>query len=170
MSLYHYIASNHPLPIGERGGRKSPLDKSGLVPPKAFHFLSNDNSYVLFPGDFSSSISEDEIEVYETMEDAAGIIIYELVQGDEMIRKHFKLPYVYGIVPNWGKFYFNQEMKKIFPEEYWACVKCVSVLFDLMRDINDDQSVFELYSCWIGEGTQESNSELATCIRLSTFK
>ncbi|TLS51715.1 hypothetical protein FE782_14580 [Paenibacillus antri] len=169
MSLFHYIASNNPLPLGETGGRKSALDKSGRMPTKAFHFLSNESSYVHFPGDYPSSICEDEIEVYETIEDAAGIMIYDLHQGYDTIRKHFKQPYVYGIAPNWGSFHFNLEVKELFPEDYRASVKCVTVLFDLMKKIGDDQAVFELYSCWIGEETQERNPELDTFIRLSIF-
>lgn len=44
MSLFHDMASIIPLPVGERGGTKSSLDRSGPMSPKAFHFLSSGES------------------------------------------------------------------------------------------------------------------------------
>lgn len=168
MSLYHYIASSIPLPLGEMGGRKSSLDRSGHVPPKAIRFLSSEATGVPLQWDFSS-IKEEGIEVYDTLEDAAGIYISELGQSNEAIRKQFIQPYVYVIAPNWGKFHFNPEMKRLLPKDYKACVKCVTVLFDLMRESGDHQERFELYSCCVGKEIEERDEKQTKTIRISTF-
>ncbi|MCR8632009.1 hypothetical protein [Paenibacillus radicis (ex Xue et al. 2023)] len=176
MSRFYYIASSDPLPLGARGEKKSSLDRSGELPPKAFRFLS----YELPDGATSledifdlSSINEEETAVYDSMEDAAGIYIYELGQEFEAIRRHFSQPsqpHVYGIAPNWGKFYFSPMMKEQLPEDYKACVKCVTTLFDLLREIGNEHTKFELYSCWVEEEQEARNDELTMTIKLSTFK
>lgn len=135
MSLYHYIASSDPLPVGEWSGRKPP-----------------------------------EPAACETLEAAAGIYIHGLAPGFGTIRKHFQEPYVYVLAPNGGKFHFTPEMKRLLPDDYRACVKCVTVLFDFMRDIGGDQSRFELYSCWIGEEDRGKREERTRFIHLSSFR
>ncbi len=171
MSLYHYIGSNIPLPTGEFGGIKSPMDRSGSAPPKATYFVKNDQAAVRYPFDPPYSIREDEIEVYETMEDAASIFIIPLADcRPSTVRKHFRQPYVYGLAPAWGQFRLNPDMRELFPEEYKACAKCVATLFDFMRNAGDDRTVFEIYSCWYDEEAEESDPALASQIRLSAFR
>lgn len=106
MSLFHYMASSIPLPVGERGGTKSSLDRSGPMPPKSFHFLSSGKSAIppdwLFNDDRQASLKDEEIAVFGSLEDAAGIYIDELTPNSEAIRQHFVHPYVYRIAPYWG--------------------------------------------------------------------
>lgn len=58
----------------------------------------------------------------------------------------------------------------MFPDDYKASVKCVTVLFDLMRNIGDNEASFELYSCWIDEEQKDKNEELTQTISLSAFR
>lgn len=173
MSLYHYMASAKPLPLGARGGKKSLDDVSGDKPPKAFRFKAYELQEGMTPIDQImdlSHIQDDEIEVYDTMEDAAGIYINSLGPWNEVIKRHFKLPYVYEVAPNWGQFFYSEELKLKFPEEYRASRKCVTELFQLMRDYGDEQNnEFELYSCWTENEHKARNHRLDRFIELNTF-
>lgn len=172
MSMFHYIGSNRELPLGERGRIKSSDDRSSGKSTKAIRFRSAilpEGSTPLEQIIDLSHIKEDEIEVYDSMEDAAGIYIEELGNWNAAIRKHFKSPFVYQISPNWGSFFLNSELEKQLPDEYRASVKCINELFKLMREYGVDHDEYELYSCWANEEDEMKNDELTKTIDLKSF-
>lgn len=168
MSLYHYLASEHPLPLGERGGQKSLLDRSGDGPYPVLQFLFSASPHELPEGIIDlSSYSEKDIAVYDTLADAAGIYLDALEPKYETVRLHFTLPYVYRVAANLGGFHFSPEMKNLFPDEYDAHVKCVKVLFELMDEAGGDQAKYELYSCCVGAEQEERDEALTMTLKLS---
>lgn len=173
MSLFHYIGSSKELPLGERGRRKSSADKSSGKLTKAIRFRSAHLPEGAIPLEQIvdlSHIQEDEIEVYDSMEDAAGIYIQDLGTWNGEIRGHFTNPFVYQIAANWGGFSVHPNLKENFPEQYKAHVKCIRELFDLMKEYGSDHEQFELYTCWDGEEKQRKNEKLHKIIDLKIFQ
>jgi hypothetical protein len=60
-------------------------------------------------------------------------------------------------------------LKKKFPEEYKASVKCINELFKLMREYGADHDEFEFYSCWVDEESEVKNDKLNRVIDLKSF-
>jgi hypothetical protein len=173
MSLFHYIASGVPLPTGERGSRRSALDKSGDNPITAIRILSStrrEGSVSLEEILGPSWFKEEQTAVYDTVADAAGIYINELPPGREAVRKHFQQPYVYALEPNMGGFHIIPEMKEHFPDEYEAHEKCIRVLLELLKETGDEHTAFEIYSCWYDEEEHPRDEKLSSVIRLSSFE
>ncbi|MNI27857.1 hypothetical protein D3C73_816130 [compost metagenome] len=104
------------------------------------------------------------------MADAAGIYIQELGVWNEGIRKHFKHPYVYQISANFGSFYLSPNMKKSYPENYKADLKCINELFLLIREYGSADEPVEIYTCWSGEESDEPNNDLNLVIDLLSFE
>ncbi|UUZ81076.1 hypothetical protein LJK88_41215 [Paenibacillus sp. P26] len=158
MSRFHYIGSPREPPLGVRGSIKSPEDVSGNKPVQAVRFKSRklpEGSVPLEQIIDLSHITPEETEVYDSMEHAAGILIQHLSPWNEAIRKHFTNAYVYEIAPVWGKFVLHPDMQRMFPDEYLAHLKSIRELFRLTREFGENEEMFELYSCWIGEESEE---------------
>lgn len=120
-------------------------------------------------GGVAAKFKDGEIEEYDSMQDLAGIYIEPLHERNVVIKKHFGSTYVYGIAANWGGFFLNPLMKKDFPEDYKAHVKCIEELFRLMKDYGTDGDEFELYSCWYGEENEARDDSLTRDVDLHSF-
>lgn len=169
MSLLHYLAANKLLPTGEFGSIKI-KDANN---PKAIVFLKAEqlegttplNQIIDMP-----ELQEDEIVVYESSEDAAGIYIMAIDHEYRSVQKQFKNKFVYSLSPNFGIFQVDDELKRISIECYRDNKKCVDTLFNFIYSQVTPGESIELYSCWAGEEEEEKNGKLDTCIDISTFE
>lgn len=174
MSLFHYIGSEVPLPLGARGGRRSSLDRCTTEQPTAIRFLTYElpeGSQPLYEVMDMSWVKEEETAVYDTVEDAAGIYIMELEDKRRTaIQKHIKLPYIYGVGANYGNFRLSQELKENYPQDYRAHRKCITTLFELMQEVGGSSATFELYSCWYDQEKLDRIEELTRYNELSSYQ
>lgn len=173
MSMTHYIASTKKLPLGEFGSSKAKIcDINEKV--KAIKFTS-----VQLPEDYvpleniidltELDIKKNEIEIYETYNDAAGIYVQNIELQDEKIRKHFKNKFIYKVSPNWGKFFFSKELLSSDPQMYMLNKKCVNELFAYIRQNICENEEIEIYTCFINEECDERNDNLDMVIDLQNF-
>lgn len=170
MSIFHYIAASKELPLGSFGRRKSIRDKKKTMIRSAptMELPKKGIPHEKFMD--LQGIREEEIVVYDTFEDAAGIYISELPAECKAIKKHFKNAYVYQVSPNFGIFLINEAMKTMHQQMYKANEKCISELFNYLRqNINDNEEI-ELYSCWADEEEKERDGELDKIIDIASFK
>lgn len=148
MSVMYYIASNRELPIGESGIRKLKSADN----PKMIRFIDEEPSEGSVPLESIidlSGIPEDEIECYQSYEDAAGICIREIRGVEECVRIQFQNKWVYSLQATWGNFTLNEVQKIHFPQMYKANMKCITELMDYCkRNMNGEM---ELYICWAGD-------------------
>lgn len=168
MSMFHYIAASRELPTGSFGGRKP---KAG-EPPKVIRF----NAVMLPKGSVPleqiidlSDVKDDEIKVYETYEDAAGICIQSLEEWNKGIKTQFKNHYVYQLSASWGSFSLNEKIKNCDIEHYKANIKCINELSNYIRRNIKENEEIEIYTCWANEEGEERNHNLDTVIDLKTF-
>ncbi len=170
MSRVHYIAASKELPTGNFGGRKP---KNIQTHPKAVRFKSASLPEGTIPLDQIidlSFIKEDEIEEYESFEDAAGIFIEKLASGGKEIGKQFKNSFIYRISGSWGDFYLNSDNEYKFPDMYAANKKCLNELFDYIRSNMNSGEKIEFYTCWIGEESEPRAEWLDTVVDLNNFQ
>lgn len=170
MSRVHYIAASKELPTGNFGGRKL---KNIEKHPKAVRFKTASLPKGSIPLDQIidlSFIKEDEIEEYESFEDAAGIFVEKLAFESNDIRKQFKNSFIYRIAGSWGEFYLNTDNRNKFPDMYAANKKCLKELLDYIRKNLDNGEKIEFYTCWIGEEGEPRAEWLDTVIDLDSFQ
>ena len=65
-----------------------------------YKYKNNIKKEHIFQFPYLSHIQENQIEVYDSMEDAAGIYVQQLEAWNEAVRKHFTNKYVYQVSPN----------------------------------------------------------------------
>lgn len=172
MSFMYHIASNKELPLGSFGGKKSYKLENAKKETKAFKILSADLPKSAVPLEQIidlSHIKEDEIEVYDTFEDAAGIYVENIHPSNENVRKHFKNKFIYQVSENIGKFFFDPELLKNDRETFLANRKCITTLFDCIRNNISENECIEIYTCWYGKEGEERNYNLDTVIKLNDF-
>lgn len=168
MSLFHYIGASRPLPLGKHGGVKSEDEHQ----PSCIYVFRNGNPPYAVPLELflaSSEIREEDIEVYDSMAEVAGVSLWSLHEENILIKKHFMNPYVYEITPNWGSFTLTPKFKEQDPYGYLASLKCVETLFQLMRDYGNEGDEFEIYSCWYNEEEESKKRSLRQIIELNAF-
>ncbi|HBV97979.1 MAG: hypothetical protein JL50_01285 [Peptococcaceae bacterium BICA1-7] len=171
MSIMHYIAASKELPLGDYGKKKSKETNIEKI-KKAIRIKSAEipkDSVPLEQIMDLSFIKEDEIEVYDSIEDAAGIFIHSIFSWEDAVRKQFKNKFIYKVTPNFGNFILNDKIKSSDNETYKANTKCISALFDYIRRYICDNEEVEIYTCWAGEENKERNHHLNMLIELKTF-
>ncbi len=157
MTLYTYIGSNRELPLGDRGGAR--MVTEGSI-SNMIVFRDSNHPWVPVTRFNDTSIQENEIEVYDSAVDLAGIHISPLHEGNMGIKKHFSNPNVYMIDANWGHFTFSSKLIESSPEQYKVNMKCFAELVNLMRDYGVVGDTFELYACWVEEEGNPRNDSL----------
>jgi len=170
MSIMHFLAANKEMPLGSFGEKSI---KNATKDKKAIQFKNVElpEGYIPLEQVIDlSDIKEEEIEVYSTYEDAAGIYVEKVPTENENVKKHFRNQFVYLVSANIGKFIVNDEIKKANEQMYLANKKCVSELFEYIRNNKGENEEFELYSCWFGEEEQERDINLDTVIELKEFQ
>ncbi|MDP4093694.1 MAG: hypothetical protein Q8920_10075 [Bacillota bacterium] len=165
MSSVLYIASDRELPI-------TPLKKAAKVitfksekPPEGCIPLDQ----IIDLSDVMENLSEDEVEQFDTYEDAAGIVIRDLSVDEKEIGKQFKNKFIYELSASWGDFYLNEMLKNKFPSNFKANRKCICKLFEFIKENAGIGRGMELYKCWIGEEGQDRNKQLDMEIDLKSF-
>jgi hypothetical protein len=173
MSLFHYIGANKELPLGKRGSKKIDDGHESESKRLAIRIKNTNLPKGMIPLEQIidlSHIKPDNIEEYETMEDAAGIYIEEVPQCYSSIKNHFKSKYVYQVSASFGNFLLNKSLKERYSESYSANKKCLKELFKLIEEnINEDENM-EIYSCWADEEDEPRNRKLDMSINLVSFE
>lgn len=163
MSYMYYIAANKELTLGERG-RKAP--KIGMD----IESLKKTKSCIPIEEAIAEGILQpDEVEIYDSMEDVAGIFIENITFRNQDVRKHFKNKFIYEVSPSWGKFFLNKKLQDYSVESYNANRKCLKELLSLIRENIDENRYIEIYTCWAGEEGKERNKKLDKAININTF-
>ncbi|AZT89654.1 hypothetical protein ELD05_02715 [Caldicellulosiruptor changbaiensis] len=165
MSLFHYIAAGKELKLGSFGLKQSEGEKRKKWLEKFFEEAKNKPKGTIFELIDLTNINEDEIEVYDTWEDATGIYVEEITKEEEEVRKHFKNKFVYRI---FGNFYISERLKRINYEKYKAHKKAINLLFDYISSNLSEGEIIEVYSCYWGEWDREP--EIISNIDLNNFE
>ena len=173
MSIYHYIGANKKLPLGERGRKK--IDSShGEDNQKTVIRIEN---YTLPEGSIPleqiikmPNINSNEIEEYETMEDAAGIYIGDIYPSHSKIKKHFKSKYIYQFSANFAYFSLNERLLELDSEMYLVNKKCFNELFKYIEENINENEEIEIYSCWDNEEEEPRIKRLDMIINLNSFE
>lgn len=110
-----------------------------------------------------------ENNVYQTLEEAAGIYVQKSRLQPEISRKLFKYPFVYEVMPNFGKFIIVEELKFQAWDIFRANRRCIGELWAYLRqNINTGEEI-EFYTGYdSGDGVQGA-VEFSEVIDLSTF-
>lgn len=173
MTLFHYIGSPVELPLGERGSRSSFKTYSELLNDPVFQAKREkarmQGTIPLEDIIDLSHLKDEEVQVFDTEEDAAGIYIEELGSWNREICKHFHSEYMYRISPSWGGFRVLSAHLETREESENASLKCCRELFKLMRDFGPAGAEFELYSCWADEESYPRKKAQDRIIELSSF-
>jgi len=147
MSLKHFIAAPHEIPVGEFGMKPVKIKLSDL---NAERNRKRDKKK-------QSNIDEQYVIHYEKEEDFYGVFIFELDHDlKQVLKTKFSNPYIYEFE---GYFYDTQD----------ACHRRgIYALFEYINDRLAEGQYMEIYSCWDGEEQDETNEQLDTKINLST--
>jgi hypothetical protein len=173
MSIFHYIGANKKLPLGERGSKK--IDRGCGVDSKkvAISINSSNTPEGIIPLEQIVNIPDinfNEIEEYETMEDAAGIYIQDIHPIYAEIKKHFKSMYIYEISANFGRFQVNERLKELNEEGFTINKKCLIELFKFIEENINENEEIEIYTCWADEEEEGPNRKLDMTINLNSFE
>lgn len=110
-----------------------------------------------------------ENNVYQTLEEAAGIYVQKSHLQPEITRKLFKYPYVYEVMPNVGKFIVSEELKILNRDLFMANRRCIGELLAYLRQNLNTGEEIEFYTGYdSGDGVQ-GVVEFSVGIDLSTF-
>ncbi|MDF2938374.1 MAG: hypothetical protein K0Q90_3747 [Paenibacillaceae bacterium] len=155
MSRFYYIGSPVPLPCGERG-LKFTMKRYGEVAATPEHQQKKEESrrsgMVPISDIVDLSYMNDRlIQVFETEEDAAGIVIRELSQYRVSIRTHFRQPYVYELIPQGGGLEIPHNLPEEAAENFLSTRKCCRLLGQIFHENAVIGEYFEFYTCWAGE-------------------
>lgn len=168
MSQFHYIASPIELEVGSFGSNKTEIREIEIINPRLIRINLTKEIKFHFPIDKSKTVEDikNELEVYETEEDAAGIFISSLYEGFSEVRRHFKNRFVYMISANFGDFIYTDNLNRLSIERYKANIKCKKVLFEYIRESLNQGEFMEFFSSWADEEGLERNKSLDTTIYL----
>lgn len=168
MTLYYYIGSPKELPTGSFGQKKTIMklkDALRLYPPK------NEETALHNVFDLSH-LYEQDTEVYETEEDAAGLYVSGPLRNEDTAG-HFKYPYVYQADPNGGSYHISKQLQKRAPISYATGKKCLAELFSYLNRNLEPGEEAELFACWAdnsGRFSEPRNRKLDLALDLNTFK
>ncbi|MDT3427668.1 hypothetical protein J2Z22_003231 [Paenibacillus forsythiae] len=168
-TLFYYIAANRELPTGSFGQKKTVMklgDYLTHVNPSARNQFAMQRLLEKYPED------EQIIDIYETVEDAAGIYVSGPISHQDTSHL-LRYPWVYQVDPEGGSFRINNEMQKLAPDSYLTSKKCLTELFDYLNRNMEPGDSIELYSCW-AHGAERflepRQPELDLVLDLSTFR
>jgi replication fork clamp-binding protein CrfC len=102
MSIMHFLAANKEMPLGSFGEKRI---KSATKDKKAIQLKNVElpEGYIPLEQVIDlSDIKEEEIEVYSTYEDAAGIYVEKVPTENENVKKTFSESFVYLVSANMG--------------------------------------------------------------------
>lgn len=168
MTLFYYIATNKELPTGSFGKKKTIMklkDALNLYPPQKdlipLHTVID-----------MSHLYDEDTDVYETEEDAAGLYVSGPLQNQDT-SQHFQHPYVYQIDHDGGSFCISNQIQKLSPTSYLTGKKCLTELFSYLdRNMESGEEV-ELYACWahgMNRFAEPRKSKLDLVLDLRTFE
>lgn len=166
MTLFYYIATDKELPTGSYGKKKTIMklkDALKLYPP-------NENSPTsIFD---LSHLYEQNTEVYETEEDAAGLYVSGPLTNQDTSR-HFRNPFVYQVDHDGGSFQISDRIKEISPQAFLLGKKCLTELFTYLDHHLVSGEHAELYACWahgMERFEEPRNRKLDLVLNLNTFE
>lgn len=174
MSRFYYIGSPVQLTCETRGLQYT-MKRYGEVIASPAHQQKQEESRQAgrIPlGDIVdlSYMKDQLIQVFETEEDAAGIVIRELGKQSDAIRKHFRQPYIYQLAPEGGSF----DVQKNVPPEWISSVRCAQKccleLKSLLMEAAVPGESFEFYTCWAGQEKWPRQTKLDRDLNLITFE
>ncbi|SFL54484.1 hypothetical protein SAMN03159341_10774 [Paenibacillus sp. 1_12] len=166
MTLFYYIASDKKLPTGSFGKKKTIMklkDALELHPPQANSLPATIELTHLY---------EQNTEVYETEEDAAGLYISGPLTNQDTSR-HFRHPFVYQVDHDGGSFSISKRNQEIRPQSYLLGKKCLTELFTYLNRILESGEDAELFACWahgIERFEEPRNSKLDLVLDLNIFE
>ncbi|WP_068774901.1 hypothetical protein [Paenibacillus sp. FJAT-26967] len=143
MTLYYYIAADQELPTGSFGMKKTTMklqDALKLCPPQMD--VTPIHSIVDL-----SHLYEEETDVYETEEDAAGLYVSGPLHHQDT-SAYFQHPFVYQIDPDGGSFCISNQSREFSPAAYLTGRKCLSELFSYIDSNLGSGGFVELYAGW----------------------
>ena len=171
MMYDYYIASPRELPIGKFGVQRINNDNSG-VKKTVIRFAGFTPSKDYIPLEQIVDIKDipkEQIEEFNSFEDASGLYVEAIEENRQRVKHHFKNKFVYQFSAVWGKFVLNNELKKLDYEMYKANRKCINELFNFIRNNSIENDELEIYSCWVDEEGFEKNRNLCKEIDLKLF-
>ncbi|WP_232841466.1 hypothetical protein [Caldicellulosiruptor acetigenus] len=160
----HYIAANKELPVGGFGFKQSEGEQRKKWLDMVYKQAKNKEKGTIFEFVDIEDIDWDNIEIYDSLEDATGITVCDLTDEEMAVKENFKNPFVYRLT---GIFYFSEKMKERDLELYKARKKELNVLFEYISSNITGEEIIELYSCEWGKWTEKP--KIITEIDLSTF-
>ncbi|MVP01224.1 hypothetical protein [Paenibacillus lutrae] len=168
MTLYYYIAADHELPTGSFGMKKTTMkliDALKLGPPQ------KDVTPIHSIVDLSH-LYEEETDVYETEEDAAGLYVSGPLQSQHTAA-YFQHPFVYQIDPDGGSFCISKQSRKHSPTAYLTGRKCLTQLFSYIHNNLGTGGFVELYAAWahgMDRFSEPPDRSLDFTLDLNTFE
>lgn len=164
MSDVIYIAASKKLPTGAFGQKQSTGENRKKLIEQAYHQAINKEKGTIFEFLDVNEIDWEDVEVYDSWEDAAGIYVSEIDDKEIAVKQVFKNPFVYRLG---GTFYFNEKMKEYNMDLYRERKKEFIVLIDYLYSNIEGDEFIELYNCEWGDWTRKPRR--ITEIDLSTF-
>lgn len=116
------------------------------------------------------NISEEEIQVFESYVDAAGIYISDFQPEVIDLKDHFSSCFVYSVSPNIGNFYLSEELKSTNVRKFKENRKCIYELIAYIKQNIDENEEIHLYTCLSGEENNERKYDLDEVINLNEFE
>lgn len=173
MSRFYYLASPVPLPCGESGLAFTMKPYSEVVASPEHQLKQEESRQAgMVPlGDIVdlSHLNDKLVMVFETEEDAAGIVIRELDTYREAVRHHFKQPYVYQITAEGGGFEIPANVPEELAVNFLPARKCCRLLGELLREQAVPGEYFEFYTCWAGEEDWPRANKLDRDVDMASF-
>lgn len=117
-----------------------------------------------------SKFSSNQIQEYESMEDAAGIFVEDLNPYYSKIKRHFKSKYIYQFSADFGSFSINENLILMDYERYKINKKCLRELFKFISDSLIEGEEIEIYSCWADEELMKRDRKLDMSININSFE
>lgn len=173
MSRFYYLGSPVPLPCGERGLAFTikPYREAEVSPEHQLKQEELRQAGRVPLGDIVdlSHLKDKLVMVFETEEDAAGIVIHELNIHHAAVRHHFKQPYVYQIFAEGGGFEIPINLPVEMAENFLPARKCCRLLGELIRERAVPGEYFEFYTCWAGEEEWPRATKLDRDVDMASF-
>lgn len=173
MSRFYYLASPVPLPCGERGLIFTmKLYREVIAEPEYQYKQEESRQAGRIPlGDIVdlSHLNDRHVMVFETEEDAAGIVLHEPGVYQIAIRHHFHQPYVYQISAQGGGFEIPRNLPEEMEGNFLPTRKCCRLLGELLNENAVSGEYFEFYTCWDGEEEWPREQKLDWDVDLASF-
>lgn len=138
MSLHHFLAAPHEIPVGEFGKKPAKIERL----PTIHRDVNEEDQYIIH---------------YENEEDFYGIYIDEVDDEiKQIIQTKFTNPFIYEFD---GYFFQNENL---FHR------KCIYTLFAYVKEHLRNGQLMEIYTCLYGEEHKDKNEKRNITINLTT--